>query len=333
MLLRRAMLMRLWKHCARRVADCAPWVVTIGLGLLPLMAGAAELPPADAVTPVLLLTVDRYSEGVVFDADGRGYISHGETITRFNLDGTHAVWAMPGGPNGHKILPDGTHLVCNNAPPAVIKLAADGTPLATVVAECDGQPLRGPNDLTLDLPHGGFYFTDPGGSGRTSPIGTVHYVAAAGTVSQVAAGLAFPNGIVLTADGTRLLVAESQHNRILEYPVLAPGKLGPQKVFANLPLKTGPQTANEPDGMCLDTAGNLYVAHYGMGQVQVLGPTGTLLRQYDTGLPLTSNVAFGGQNRTALFVTGATETDATPGGVARLELTVPGLPILPPGNR
>ena len=43
------------------------------------------------------------------------------------------------------------------------------------------------------------------------------------------------------------------------------------------------QIDNQPDGMCLDAAGNLYVAHYGMKQVQVLDPTGKLIRQYDGG--------------------------------------------------
>ena len=34
------------------------------------------------------------------------------------------------------------------------------------------------------------------------------------------------------------------------------------------------QIDNQPDGMCLDADGNLYVAHYGMKQVQVLDPSG-----------------------------------------------------------
>ena len=41
---------------------------------------------------------------------------------------------------------------------------------------CDGKPLRGPNDLTLDTPNGGFYFTDPAAVATPEPIGTLHYV-------------------------------------------------------------------------------------------------------------------------------------------------------------
>ena len=60
-----------------------------------------------------LLEVGHYCEGVVFDAQGRGYLSHGEVIEQFTADGKSQVWAETGSPNGHKILADGTHLVCD----------------------------------------------------------------------------------------------------------------------------------------------------------------------------------------------------------------------------
>ena len=57
---------------------------------------------------------------------------------------------------------------------AVLHADASGKVIGKASSECDGKPLRGPNDLTPDT-NGGFYFTDPGGS-RTKPIATVHYV-------------------------------------------------------------------------------------------------------------------------------------------------------------
>src|SRR5262249_22103987 len=159
--------------------------------------------------------------------------------------------------------------------------------------ECDGKPLRAPNDLTLD-PRGGFYFTDPGESGAKNPIGTIHYVDPEGRTHLVAGGLAFPHGIVRRPDGKTPLGGESHTNRILAYPVTAPGKVGERVVFATLPEKEGDQIDNQPDGMCLDADGTLYVAHYGMHQVQVLSPEGKLLRRYPGGTLTTSNVAFGG---------------------------------------
>jgi gluconolactonase len=306
-------------------------ISVLSVAALARIAAGAELPPADRVEAVKLLEVDSYCEGVVFDAQGHGYLSHSKVIVQFAPDGTANVWAETGAPNGHKILADGTHLVCDASRHAVLRLSSDGKLLEPASSECDGKPLRGPNDLTLDTPNGGFYFSDPGESGKDNPIGTVHYVDRGGKTHLVDGGLAFPNGIVLRPDGKKLLLAESQHNRVLEYDVLSPGKVGRRRVFANLPAKdtAAGQVDNQPDGMCLDAAGNLYVAHYGMKQVQVLDPSGKLVRRYPGGNLTTSNVAFGGPKRERLFVTGGLGGESGKGGLFRLDLGVEGLKILP----
>ncbi len=291
---------------------------------------ATDLPDPATVETVELLTVPEYCEGVVFDHDGNGYISHGKAITRFRLDGSHEIWAETGAPNGHKILADGTHLVCDASRPAVLHLSADGSLLPPASESCDGEPLLGPNDLSLDTAHAGFYFTDPGSSNLENPVGVVRYVDRNGVTHALDSGLAFPNGIVLRPDGKSLLVAESQQNRVLVYDVVAPGKLGNRRVFAELPVKDTErgQIDNQPDGMCLDAEGNLYVAHYGMQQVQVLDRTGKLIARYNGGNLTTSNVAFGGHRMNQLFITGALKSGR--GGLFRIDLGVPGLVILPP---
>jgi gluconolactonase len=290
-----------------------------------------DLPPENSVKLTKVVEVPGYCEGIVFDRDGNAYISDTQNGEIYRVtDGKATVWAKTGAPNGHKILADGTHLVCDGSQHAVLHLDREGKLLDKASSECDGQPLRAPNDLTLN-PKGGFYFTDPGGSDEKNPIGTVHYVDAAGKTHLVAEGLAFPNGIVLHPDGKSLLVGESKYNHILIYEVLAPGKLGEKKVFANLPTKTGDQIDNQPDGICLDQDGNLYVAHYGMHQVQVLSSAGKVLRRYPGGNLTTSNVAFGGPNMDQLYITGALgDEKTTPGGLFRLDLKgVRGLGILP----
>ncbi|MGH9657695.1 MAG: SMP-30/gluconolactonase/LRE family protein [Bryobacteraceae bacterium] len=280
-------------------------------------------------TPVEVARVPTYSEGAVLDHAGNIYISHGRFITRVAPDGKAERWAETGAPNGHKILAGGDHLVCDGSQHAVLRLDAGGKITGKASSECDGKPLRAPNDLTLD-PKGGFYFSDPGGS-RETPIGTVHYVDPQGKTHLVAGGLHFPNGIVLRPDGKTLLLAESYPNRILEYPVLAPGKVGPRRVFADLPAKSGDQIDNQPDGMALDEAGNLYVAHYGMRQVQVLDPSGKLIRRLPGGNLTTSNVAFGGPKMNLLYITGALGDErGSQGALFRLDLgNVRGLRILP----
>lgn len=289
----------------------------------------ADLPPQASVSPVKIAEVPGYCEGIVFDRAGDAYVSdtpHG-SIYKIGRDNTPVLWAKMAAPNGHKILGDGTHLVCDRG--AVRHLDANGKQLKDASNECDGQPLRVPNDLTID-PKGGFYFTDPGGSNAQNPIGTVHYVDPRGKTHKIAEGLAFPNGIVLRPDGKTLLVAESERNRVLAYAVVAPGKLGERTVFATLPAKQGEQIENAPDGMALDEEGNLFIAHYGMRTVQVLDPAGKLLRSYAGGNLTTSNVAFTGPNMDQLYITGAlTDEKTSKGGIWRLELKgVRGLKLL-----
>lgn len=301
----------------------------------PWLLSAAELPDAGKLKAVKLFEVEHYCEGVVFDHQGQGYISEGDTIHQFTVAGQHKVWAKTGAPNGHKILANGEHLVCDASQHAVLRLSAEGKMLEPAAKECDGKPLRGPNDLCLDAAHNGFYFTDPGGSGINHLIGTVHYVDAQGKVHLLDDGLAFPNGIVLTPDGKRLYVAESQKNRVLVYDVKGPGRVGMRRVFTELPMKnpmTG-QVDNQPDGMTLDAAGNLYIAHYGMREVQVLNPQGKIVARYPGGNLTTSNVAFGGPKHDQLFVTGGLDVEKGRGGVFRLDLGVPGLVILPPAKK
>jgi gluconolactonase len=286
--------------------------------VLALLIGAQT---AQGVQPVQVVQVPGYTEGVVFDPQGHAYISLPYQGTIYRVTGTTAtVWAKTGAPNGHKILPDGTHLVCDGKEHAVLHLDQNGNRLGKASTESEGRPLRAPNDLTLDA-NGGFYFTDPGGSSVANPIGTVHYVDRDRRTHLVASGLAFPNGLVLRPDGRTLLVAESQRNRILSYPIESPGKAGATTVFATLPEKAGDQIANEPDGICLDREGNLYIAHYGMRQVQVLSPDGRLLHRYPAGVLTTSNVALGGPRMNQLFITGALgEEKTTPGALFRLDL-------------
>jgi gluconolactonase len=286
----------------------------------------ADLPPSEEVKPVEVVRTGDYSEGVVVDHEGNLYFSHSKIVSRWSTEGKLDTWAETGAPNGHKITADGHHLICDAERHAVLLLDTLGRELAPAAMESEGQPLRGPNDLTLD-PAGGFYFTDPGGSSAENPIGTIHYTGRDQITHTIAEELAFPNGIVLRPGGKELLVGESQRNRILAYPVIEPGKLGEPRVFARLPAKDPAlgQMDNQPDGMALDAEGNLYIAHYGMGRVQVLDPEGKLIRSYAGGNLLTSNVAFAGPELDQLYVTGG-----NPGALFRLDLGVRGYKILPP---
>ena len=276
-----------------------------------------SLPLADQVIPVQVLETEFYTEGVVFDRQGNLYFSETKPgrITVLTPTGDRRIWAQVEGANGHKILADGTHIVA--AKNAVVQLDADGNLLKVVAKQFKGESLVYPNDLTVD-PQDGFYFTDSGEADPQSINGAVYYVDGDGALHQVASGIAYANGILLTLDRQRLFVCESNRNRILVYAVKAPGELGEAIVFADLPSQQGEQIANSPDGICLDTAGNLFVAHYGMRQVQVLNSAGQLIRRYASGNLTTSNCAFDANSN--LFVSGGIADEQGQGRIFRLDL-------------
>lgn len=277
-----------------------------------------------------------HTEGVAFDGEGNAYVSHGAAgvIWKIAPNGEKAVWARVPHPNGHKVLADGTHLVCDPNTDAVWHLGEDGVAIGKAATDCGGHALRRPNDLTLD-DQGGFYFTDQSASSN-APIeelreGRICYVDSNMKSHVVVDGVWSPNGIVFRAASTSLLVAETRRNLIAEYPVLEPGRVGPRSVFAKLPDSDKWDFVG-PDGIALDEGGNLYVAHYGTGQVRVLNTKGELIRSLPVGHEGVTNLAFGGPNRSELYVTGSVAAFAgdSPGVVNLLPLDdVRGLQLIP----
>jgi gluconolactonase len=286
--------------------------------LLPIALFSVSLFAIDRLRPVVVAQFPSYASAVTFDYSGSCYVSQGRAISRVTSQGIRSLWAETGAPKGHKVLPDGTHLVCDASHRAVLRLNPQGKILGNASSDSEGKPLREPNDLTLD-PKGGFYFTDTGGA-RDRAMGSIHFVDTQGKTHVAAGGLQSPTGIVLRPDGRTLLVAESQRNRILTYDVMAPGRLGPMKVLADLGKASG-QVDKEPYGMCLDQHGNLYIAHRGTNLIDVLSRKGRLIRQYPAGMPSTSGLAFGGPKVNLLYMSGGLGSGAAnAGAVFQLDL-------------
>jgi sugar lactone lactonase YvrE len=78
-------------------------------------------------------------------------------------------------------------------------------------------------------------------------------VQADGRISAVAHDLMFPNGTVLSEDGSTLIVAESYGNRLTSFAVADDGSLSGRETFASFDKRT-------PDGICLDAAGAVWMA-------------------------------------------------------------------------
>ena len=74
-----------------------------------------------------------------------------------------------------------------------------------------------------------------------------------GQIRIAARGIDFPNGCVVTPDGTTLIMAETLGQRLTAFRIRADGTLSDRRVFAELPRRS-------PDGICLDADGAIWVA-------------------------------------------------------------------------
>ena len=257
-------------------------------------------------------------EGPAFDRDGNLYFVNWLTssIIKLTLDGEAAEFFNTGGiPAGLAFHRDGSLYVADEGDDihGVLRIA-DGE--ATIlVNEYEGQPLNGANDLVFDRT-GVLYFSDPWRSSAENPIGGFYRYFPDGTLERIDHGLAFPNGVALSAASDAVYLAETYRNRILRYPIGPDGAIGAREDFAILPGREG------PDGMAFDQAGNLYVAHYGGGKVAVFGPSGEMIDEIPVPGAQVTNVAFGGPDRRTLVI-----TDVATASLYQTRVDVPGLAL------
>jgi sugar lactone lactonase YvrE len=80
-----------------------------------------------------------------------------------------------------------------------------------------------------------------------------------------------------------------------------------------------------PDGMCIDTAGNLWIAFYGAGKVGCYDPvSGQELAEVKLAAKNTTSCCFGGTGMDELFITTAKRDDPNGGGLYRCKPGVSG---------
>ncbi len=254
-----------------------------------------------------------FPEGPCFDADGELYFTQCGSgwITRIR-GGVAENYVHSGStPNGAVFDETNTLWIAEAGTKQLLRY--DGEELVEIAGEWDGRPLQSPNDLVFH-PDGSIYMTGPGGSNAETPIGVIYHAQRDGRIEVVADGMAFPNGLALTADASRLYLAETGRHQVLIFEVRDDGGLGEPEVFAETPGGSG------GDGMALDVEGNLYVAHFGVGAVPVFSPDGELLERLPAGGEKPTNVAFGGADMMDLYV-----TEVETGAVYRLRPGVAGL--------
>lgn len=154
-------------------------------------------------------------------------------------------------PSGLGWMPDGSLLAVFMTQRRLMRFAADGTP--AVHAELGGLADGNCNDMVVaangDAYVGNFGFDYEAGE-EFAPA-TLILVRADGTVSAAAADLAFPNGSVITPDGSTLVVGESFGGNYVAFTVGPDGTLSDRRTWAAV-------EGMVPDGCSLDAAGGIW---------------------------------------------------------------------------
>jgi gluconolactonase len=216
----------------------------------------------------------------------------------------------------------GRLIACEHDTRRVTRQELDGS--ITVIANSfQGRRLNRPNDVVVKS-DGSIYFTDPNGNFVPEQwdlafAGVYRVSADLGTMTLLADSFVQPNGLAFSPDETVLYIIDSRRGQIRAFDVLPNGMLAKQtdRVFADL---RGSEPGN-PDGMKVDTAGNVYSG--GTGGIWILDPQGKKLGRIVHGYPATTNIGFGGDDWKTLYFTGRNTLGA-------VNLRIAGLPVPSP---
>jgi sugar lactone lactonase YvrE len=210
-----------------------------------------------------------------------------QQIAAVGPDGSHS--AVPSGVErlmGWSIdwLPDGRLVTTGDK---VRRREADGS--TTILAE------QAANEIVVDG-RGNIYLdgADFNFAGGAAPKpGWIKLLTPDGRLRQVADGIEFPNGIVITPDGRTLIISESFAGRLTAFDIEPDGGLSHRRVFAE---------GLGPDGICLDAEGAIWASTGGMSVARVAEGGKALQRVELPEYRAPFALMLGGPDRRTLFI-------------------------------
>jgi gluconolactonase len=122
-----------------------------------------------------------------------------------------------------------------------------------------------------------------------------------GKVSAFANELAYPNGIAVSIDGTRVYVSESRAQRLVAFTVDDSGHLLDQQLIRRF------REPGKPDGLAIDVDGNILQSLPGIRAIAYINVDGKLLDLYHLPDWVPANIAFGGSDMKTVFVCGSAQ--------------------------
>jgi gluconolactonase len=210
---------------------------------------------------------------------------------------------------------EGSLLICEHGNRRLSKVDTSGD-YTVLTDRFLGKRLNSPNDVAVRS-DGMIYFTDPpyGIDLEEQELdfqGVFLLKPESSDLTLLMDDFDRPNGLALSPDETVLYIADSssrRHIRVLD--VNPDGTLSDSRVFAEIRS----ELPGNPDGMKMDTEGNLYVA--AAGGIWVFSEEGGHLGTIETP-EIPANLAWGEGDWRSLFITARTS-------VYRIKLNTPGV--------
>ena len=240
------------------------------------------------------------------------YDPHADSISVYRDDTNYA--------NGLTLDAERRLHACEGGARRVVRYDSNGQ-TTVLVDRFEGALLNIPNDLVVDR-QGCVWFTDPFYEGAAGPFSydrankeldhdSVYRLTPQSNSSWSIERMTFdttrPNGLLFSADGRALYVAQSgrrpdEKRELRAYPVTEDGRLGPCTVLHDFGEHRG------VDGMCLDAEGNVVAtAGYELGgpgpSIYVFSPSGEMLERHDVPANRPTNCAFGDDDLKSLYIT------------------------------
>jgi gluconolactonase len=259
-----------------------------------------------------------FPEGPVWYHGKLYYVEYDRnSVTTWDGEKNTIFWSQKGcGPSAVIATAHGEFLTTCYDNGTIGRISADGKTLPPYTHDKDGNPFVGPNDFAPDA-HGGMYFTASGNPG-SAINGKVFYIAADGTISQKASDVESANGVAVSKDGKILFVVETDGHRLLQFDIGPGDALSNRRLFVNLDDLTHNVVHIYPDGVKIDSKGQIYIGqnprdvHAPLaGTIFVLNAGGQLLRTLTLPSPGVPNLTFSPDEK-RVYVTALDQLDKSP---------------------
>jgi gluconolactonase len=191
----------------------------------------------------------------------------------------------------------------------------------TVIANnYHGRRLNRPNDVVVKS-DGAIYFTDPNTRGITEQdmAGVYRVAPDLGEINLLVRDFIVPNGLAFSPDEKLLYINDSRRRHIRVFTLESNWdsgllELGSDRVFCQM----GGSGPGVPDGMKVDVEGNVYCT--GPGGIWIINASGQHLGTIVLGGRIATNLCFGGDDWTTMFITTYNE-------VGRIQMNIPGVTV------